>query len=142
VHVLYAKWQVLGRRETALPFHLAGVSGDTSEHLYTMGRRRLETTNSEYQSSYELAAAEMRKLMKPNSTMVQMIGFSDPQTQLPLVLKSLSRQGFQEVKLESLATSSDGRLWRQVPGQKWYTATRIMNTESSKEVVLVHRIKT
>jgi hypothetical protein len=140
VHVLYPKWQVLGRRETSLPFHLAGVSGPTSEHVYTLGRRSSATANSEYVNQYELAAAEMRKLMKPESTMVQMIGFSDPSVQLPLVLQALRRSGFREVKLKTLSTSEDGRLWRQVPGQKWYTAIREADTKSSREVVLVHRV--
>jgi DNA modification methylase len=141
VHVLYSKWQVLGRRETALPFQLAGVTGETSEHVYTLGHRDSSTTNDEYMDRYELAAAEMRELMKPDSTMVQMIGFSDPKIQLPLLLKVLERQGFHEVRLKTLSNSSDGRLWRPVPGQKWYTAVRELDTKSSREVVLVHRTK-
>ena len=45
MHILYSKWQILSRRETSIPFLIAGVDGKTNESFYTMGRRA--TTGNE-----------------------------------------------------------------------------------------------
>ncbi len=139
VHVLYQKWQVLGRRETPLPNVLAGVTGTTSENYYTMGDRDAETATEQYMDNYRDVAIELKKMLKPEGVMVQMIGFSKPLEQLPLLLKVLRQCGFAEVRYKSLANGSDGRLWRGVPSLKWYSAVRPSATHSSKELVLIHK---
>jgi DNA modification methylase len=139
VHVLYQKWQVLGRRETPLPSVLAGVTGTTSENYYTMGDRDAETATEQYVDNYREVVIELKKMLKPGGVMVQMIGFSKPHEQLPLLLKVLRQCGFVEVRYKSLANGDDGRLWRGVPSLKWYSAVRSSATHSSKELVLIHK---
>ena len=139
IHVLYPRWQLLGRKESAAPFWLAGVSGDTNETTYTMGRRGVERTD-EFVAMYSNGLRSLATVLDPGAFMVQMIGFKDPSHQLPQVLRSIRHAGFQEVRFKSLATASDGRLWRTVPSQRWYNAVREGPTPGSKEVVLVHRL--
>lgn len=139
VHVLYQKWQVLGRRETPLPFVLAGVTGKTSENYYTMGDRDAKTATEQYMDNYRKIITELKRTLKPGGLMVQMIGFSKPLEQLPQLLQILRQNGLEEVRYKSLATGDDGRLWRGVPGLKWYSATRSSATHSSRELVLIHR---
>ena len=145
VHVLYARWQLGGRRETAAPFWLAGVHGDTTETRFTMGRRGARRTD-EFVENYGQSASALSRVLAEGSYAVQMIGFLDPATQLPLVLKAMSSAGFREQRYASLATHDDGRLWRSVPSRRWYNRVR-ENSDSAlplatgKEVVLIHRLE-
>ena len=138
VHVLYPRWQVLGRRETSAPFWLAGVKGETGETTYTMGRRGIDRTD-EYMDQYENGLQSLRQVLKPGAFVVQMVGFLDPENQLPKFLSKLKEAGFEERKYATCSTGDDGRLWRSVPGQKWYNAVRDKKPKSSREVVLIHR---
>jgi len=45
--------------------------------------------------------------------------------------------GLREVYLKSLEAEGDGRLWRSVPGRRWYSEQR-GETPGSREVVLFH----
>lgn len=145
VHVLYARWQLGGRRETAAPFWLAGVHGDTTETRFTMGRRGVRRTD-EFVENYERSVAALSRVLAKGSYAVQMIGFLDPSTQLPQVLSAMSSAGFREHRYASLATADDGRLWRSVPSRRWYNRVR-ENSDSAiplatgKEVVLIHRLE-
>ena len=56
---------------------------------------------------------------------------------------AMSRAGFEEVTFSQLATADDGRLWRDVPGRRWWAragdrAEVVQHT--AREVVLVHRL--
>ena len=46
--------------------------------------------------------------------------------------------GLKEVFLPALKREGDGRLWRSVPGRRWYSDQR-GDTPGSQEVVLFHR---
>jgi hypothetical protein len=63
------------------------------------------------------------------------VSFSEKENQFDKYLELLNDVGFQEKKIIELATSSDGRLWRDIPNRKWYTEK---GTTSSQEVVLFH----
>lgn len=145
VHVLYGRWQLGGRRETAAPFWLAGVHGDTTETRFTMGRRGVRHTD-EFIENYKQSISALSRVLVEGSYAVQMIGFVDPSVQLPLVLKAMSSAGFREQRYVSLATSDDGRLWRSVPSRRWYNRVRESSDSSTplatgKEVVLIHRLE-
>ena len=50
--------------------------------------------------------------------------------------------GLAEVSLEMLSTASDGRLWRDIPGRRWWVAAGQRSKtapNTSREVVLIHR---
>ena len=58
--------------------------------------------------------------------------------QLPRYLETMEEAGLQEVFLPVLKGQGDGRLWRTVPGRRWYSDQRGA-TPGSQEVVLIHR---
>ena len=57
---------------------------------------------------------------------------------LSLHLEAMEDAGLQEVFLPLLKAQRDGRLWRTVPGRRWYSDQR-GETPGSDEVVLIHR---
>lgn len=76
-------------------------------------------------------------MIRHGGYVVQMIAFSEPQSQLPRYLANMEKAGFKEVILHNENTTGDERIWRTVPNRKWH-ATLKGNTTGSKEVVLVH----
>ena len=69
---------------------------------------------------------------------VQMLAFAERDWQLPRYLETMEEAGLQEVFLPMLKEKRDGRLWRTVPGRRWYSDQRGA-TPGSQEVVLIHR---
>lgn len=138
VHVIYNRWQVLGRRETPAPFWISGALDGNGLSYYTLGERRFPRLKT-YFSNLERAYRSIAALSGSETTIVQLLAFSEPAWQLPEFLQVIAGCGLQEVKIPSLANSDDGRLWRQVPNRKWY-ADQQGETPPSKEVVLFHRL--
>jgi hypothetical protein len=140
VHMLYHRWQLLGRRETPAPFLLADCRDGDGESYYTLGGRKapgLETYFSKITAIFEGVKSRLRL----DALVIQMVAFNDPSTQLPAYLKSMDAAGYTEVKIAADSVQVvEGRLWRPVPGRKWYVATR-GNGSAGKEVVLFHRLK-
>jgi hypothetical protein len=50
----------------------------------------------------------------------------------------MEEAGLTELFLPALEGEGDGRLWRRVPGRRWYSDQR-GETPASNEVVLIHR---
>ena len=69
-----------------------------------------------------------------------MLAFSEVSWQLPRYLDAMDSAGLREVLLPKLKDEADGRLWRSVPGRRWYSEQR-GDTPGSKEVVLFHVLK-
>lgn len=138
VHVLYHRWQVKGRRETPAPYWIANRLDGSGESYYTFGHRKTQGLTSYFRNTYE-SFRSLAKVCCPNTTVVQMIAFSEPKWQLPLFLETLEEAGFIELQSSMLANSNDGRLWRRVPNRKWH-ATYKGKTASSYEVVLIHKL--
>ena len=115
IHVVYDRWQIAGRTETS---------------YYTFGDRRNEP---KYFAHARAAFAGLAQVAGPDTIIVQLVGFSQPQRQLPEYLNLLEEAGFREVDL-----GQTDRIWRQVPNRKWH-ADQKGETASSKEVVLVHK---
>ena len=109
VHVLYHRWQVDGRRETTAPYWIAGCNDGQGGSYYNFADRRERADNRYFQASLVTLAA-IRKIVKDNGHMVQMIAFNRPADQLPRYLKSMKLAGFSEVSL-----NGPDRIWRQVP---------------------------
>lgn len=138
VHILYHRWQVSGGKETPAPFWIANKMDGAGEAYYLMHARRPDL--EKYSKGIEAAFSAMSKLATSKTVMVQMVAFSDPASQLPGYLDIMQKCGLQEVVLSEHVDSPDGRLWRKIPGRKWHAATK-GELESSKEVVLIHRIR-
>lgn len=138
VHVLYHRWQVQGRKETPAPFWIADCLDGHGASFYTFGHREQPGLTNYYNHLYE-AFASLARIADRSTLLVQMVAFSNPTWQFPKYLQVMKQAGFTEVKLPTLANSSDGRLWRCVPNRKWY-ADQKGAIPSSKEVVLFHRL--
>ena len=133
VHVLYHRWQVLGRRETPAPYWIADIQDGHSDSYYTMGGRSQQGLRN-YFTHLSAAFGNLRNIVAPDATIIQLISFSSANDQLPLYLDAMSTAGFQEKNLEMI----DSRQTRLVPNRKWYNQGRDGN-DAGQEVLLIHR---
>lgn len=137
VHVLYHRWQVDGRKEAPLPFMIANKLDGSGSSYYTMGDRK-NPGLATYFESITATMSSVAVLADAETVVVQMLAFSETSWQLPQYLDCMEDAGLTEVFLPSLKGQTDGRLWRSVPGRRWYSEQR-GDTPGSKEVVLFHR---
>jgi hypothetical protein len=138
VHVLYHRWQVDGRKEAPLPFMIANRLDGAGSSYYTMGDRKypeLKTFFDNIRGTMSSVAA----LADRRTIVVQMIAFSEPKWQLPRYIETMEEAGLSEMYLPVLKGERDGRLWRSVPGRRWYSDQR-GETPASQEVVLFHQL--
>jgi hypothetical protein len=138
VHVVYHRWQINGRKETPAPFWLANSRDGAGEAFYCLGRRdepKLKTYFNRLGKSF----SSIKALVGKDSIVAQLVAFSEPGWQLPAYLQKMDEAGFDELRpICDKDFLFEGRIWRQVPGRKWY-ANRNGKTSSSKEVLLLHR---
>ena len=137
VHVLYHRWQVDGRKEAPLPFMIANKLDGAGSSYYTMGDRKYPELKT-YFDNVRASMSSVAALADEETTIVQMVAFSDVSWQLERYLKTMTEAGLSEVFLSSLQGEADGRLWRSVPGRRWYSRQR-GETPGSQEVVLFFR---
>jgi len=133
VHVLYHRWQVDGRRETAAPYWISGCSDGEGGAFYNFADRRRTAMDRYFEASLRTLKA-IRSVMRNGGFMIQLIAFNRPKDQLPRYLNNMQTAGFKEVTSNGNAE----RIWRQVPGRKWH-ARQMGRTNSSKEVALIHK---
>lgn len=136
VHVLYHRWQVDGRKETAAPFWIANRLDGNGDSYYTMGGRTKELNG--YFSNLRDSLRSVSALCDRYTMVVQVVAFSEPEWQLPRYLSIADDVGLDELVLPVGDLGPDGRLWRRVPGRRWYANQR-GPTAGSREVVLFHR---
>lgn len=139
VHVLYHRWQIQGRRETPAPYWITGTFDGNGETYYTLGNREQKNL-IDYFKNLRSSFSSLAKISDSETTVVQLVAFSDPEWQLPKYLHEMRVCGFQEIKYPSLANAKDQRLWRNVPNRKWHAHSK-GRLHSSQEVVLFHRLK-
>jgi len=130
VHVLYNRWQVDGRRETAAPYGIAGCQDGLPSSYYTMGAR---TVVGEENYFVRIAAvfALLRRVIHPGGHVVQVVGFNRAETQLDRYAEVVAANGF-------VAEDVSG-IDRAVPNRRWYA--RGTTSDSGREYLLVHRIQ-
>lgn len=144
VYVNYHRWKLRGRLETPLPYFIAGQSDGHGLSHYTMAARSDKTQNT-YFERLSAAFGDITKMAGRETVVVQVVGFNDLLDQLPRYLDVMKRAGLAEVKFDALGTDEDGRLWRDVPGRRWWAragdrADVVQHT--AREVVLFHKIAT
>lgn len=137
VHVLYHRWQVDGRKETPLPFMIAKRLDGAGGSYYTMGDRKNPELKT-YFDSIRATMSSVAAMADERTVVVQMVAFAEPKWQLPRYLETMEEAGLTEAFLPMLKREGDGRLWRSVPGRRWYSEQR-GETPGSNEVVLIHR---
>lgn len=133
VHVLYHRWQILGRRETGAPYWIANASDGHSGVFYTLADRR-PNARERYLARLRQCFASVRKVMAEDTTVVQLMAFSDPDIELPSYLAALEDCGMEQCELASGVRTHV----RRVPNRKWY-AYIAGQSQSSTEFLLVHR---
>jgi len=132
VHVLYHRWQVGGRKETAAPYWITGSEDGQYGSFYTMGSRTptgLDHYFRELTNSYRA----LRPLLSNDCVLAQLVAFSNARQQLPVFLDAVEKAGFREV---SEAVSS--RTTRDVVNRRWYA--RRDGYDAGREYLLVHRV--
>lgn len=137
VHVLYHRWQVDGRKEAPLPFMIANKLDGAGSSYYTMGDRKYPELKT-YFDNILASMSSVAALADTDTIIIQMVAFSDLSWQLDRYLETMDEAGLSEVFLPALQSEADGRLWRSVPGRRWYSDQR-GDTPGSQEVVLFHR---
>jgi hypothetical protein len=136
VHVLYHRWQVRGRRETAAPYWLADCQDGHGGAHYTFGDRKrkdIETYMGQLQKCFRSVAS----LLDDRSLVVQLVAFSNPDKQLAPYLEALRAAGLTETDIYGFNGSLE-RVWRIVPNRKWYARVK-GDLPARKEVLLFHR---
>jgi hypothetical protein len=139
VHILYHRWQIKGRKETAVPYWIANIEDGHGESYYTFGSRNEESLKTYYKTQYKVFKA-LSKIADCNTIIVQLIAFPHPEWQLDSYLKVMNLAGYKEYDINLEDSDGNNRIWRDVPNRKWYS--QINNTTmSNKEVVLIHKLK-
>ncbi len=135
VHILYHRWQVLGRRETPAPYWLAAQKDGHGASHYTFGSRSALGLEN-YFLNAEKTFRSVRQIVASDAVIVQLVAFSDAKAQLPKYLAAMNLAGFVEHCPTGLPVNR--RVWRDVPNRKWY-CNNGKAQDSAKEVVLFHR---
>lgn len=138
VHVLYHRWQVFGRKETALPYVIANCYDGKGEAYYTLGNRNQPQLTNYWQNIYKIFSA-LTKVISEDTLIIQMIAFSDVHLQLAKYLQVMNDAGYKEVGLIEDSSDKVQRIWRNIPNRKWYNYNKA-NIDSRKEVLLFHKI--
>lgn len=133
VHVLYHRWQIGGRRETAAPYWIANRLDGDGERYYTLGHRK-EKGLATYFRNLEASFHSIAKVCSPETIIVQVVAFADPEWQLSRYLEALTNAGLAEVD-----QGEQERLWRDVPNRRWHALSQAKHS-SAREVVLFHRL--
>jgi hypothetical protein len=102
VHVLYHRWQVKGRRETAAPYWIANKLDGDGERYYTLGNRH-EAELKTYFENLKGAFSSIAQVSGQETIVVQMVAFSEPEWQLRKYLEVMEEAGLTEV-----STSENG----------------------------------
>lgn len=137
VYVLYHRWKVRGRKESAAPFWVAGCQDGMGQAHYCFGDRRHVELANYFRGICESFAA-VRRVMDPAGLVVQLVAFKEPKWQLPRYLDAMMEAGFREVMPAALGLPLEDRLWRAVPGRRWFALIQ-GNLATAKELVLFHR---
>lgn len=140
VYVLYHRWKVRGRKESPAPFWVADCLDGQGQAHYCFGHRKQKGLGL-YFEGIRKSFSGLREVIDPSALVVQMVAFSEPQWQIPRYLESMAEAGFSEVSPDSLGLPISDRLWRSVPGRRWFALIQ-GSLATSQEVVLFHRPKT
>lgn len=134
VHVLYHRWQVLGRRETPAPYWITNLHDGHGGSHYTMGSRSALGIRN-YFRNLLASFVNLRRMLSQDAHVVQLVSFSDTDAQLPLYLGTMEAAGFRE----SFTGNIRSRQVRLVPNRRWYNYQGLQN-DASKEVLLIHQL--
>jgi len=114
-----------------MPYWLADSRDGLGPRHYTMGGRS-QVGEEVYFAEIEGTWRALRRLLKHDALVVQVVAFASPDRQLPRYLHAMEQAGY--ASAGDLPTPS----WRDVPNRRWYFRVRPERGET-REVLLVHR---
>jgi len=135
VHILYHRWQVKSRRETPAPFWIANLLDGDGESHYNMGSRSLLGLTNYFIRLTGIFSV-LRNVLDTSSVVIQLVAFSDPDSQISPYLQSMKNAGYKEIT--PLSTLRSKRPIRIVPNRKWYTQSP-EKQHSSHEFLFFHK---
>lgn len=138
VYVLYHRWKIRARKETPFPFVIANSLDGRGMSHYILGSRQQDGLKAYFDNLY-VSFKAISTAVSAKTWLCQIVGFSEPEWQLPRYLDVMKRCGFKEHRLDELANRDDGRLWRSVPGRRWFAKNQSSADPTALEVVLLHR---
>lgn len=137
IHILYNKWQILGRRETAAHYELANLKDGRGPSYYTMGSRSKKGLEDYFQILLR-TFTNLRRLIDPNAIVVQLVAFPDEESIMARYLSMMQQAGFEPVRLKR---GKGSELWcRTVPNRRWYAYNQ-EKQDSSHELFMVHKMR-
>lgn len=131
VHVLYHRWQVGGRSETAMPYWLSDLSDGVGEAYYTMGGRSAKG-ETVYFNTIRGTFSNIRRLLLPDARIVQLLSFSLVERQLPMYMNAMDEAGYEAVGADPTR--------REVPNRRWYYRVQ-PERGRTHEYLLIHRVR-
>lgn len=137
IHVLYNKWQILGRRETITHYRLAELKDGHGESFYTMGGRKQRGSDIYFETLFQ-ALVNLRKLVSPSAIVVQLVAFPDEEFLRSRYLSTMNQAGFDP--LDSSNSGISDCITRMVPNRRWY-AYYHEKQGSSRETLMIHRVR-
>jgi DNA methylase len=135
IHVLYHRWQVAGRRETAAPYWLAGQVDGNGGAYYTFGHH--QSSDDIYFQKAAACWEGIRTVVRRGAIVIQLVAFADPDRQLRRYLRTMDAAGFREIREKGPGGSAVRRTRRTVPGRRWH-ATLKGRLRSAREILLLH----
>ena len=93
IHMLYHRWQVDGRRETAAPYWLAECNDGHGATFYNFAYRSEAAADTYFAESLKTLSA-IRRVMRDGAKFVQLIAFANPKRHLPRYLANMEKAGF------------------------------------------------
>ena len=134
VHVLYHRWQYRGRRETPAPYWIANVEDGLGAAHYC-GGSRTPTGLRNYFRMISQAFRSIARTMHTDGHIVQIVGFSDKESQLSPYLQVMEQAGLRDVGSHELGETSPQR---RVANRKWYASIQ-GDIDPATEFLFVHR---
>ena len=138
VRMLYHRWQINGRTDTPAPYWITSTDGNMSYshlHLGSYAQKGLD----DYFENAAASFSSIRKVMKKNAYLVQLIAFKDKGKTLSRYLEMMKDTGFDEkFILDPKSNGANQRVWRDVPNRKWHAAGK-GKIRASREVALFHQ---
>jgi hypothetical protein len=101
VHVLYHRWQINGGKETPLPFLIANTLDGAGSSYYTMGDRKYPELAT-YFANITATMSSVAAVCSKDTMVMQILGFSEADWQLPRYLQAMEEAGLAEVFLPTL----------------------------------------
>jgi len=138
IHVVYNRWQILGRKETPAPYWVIHSQDGNGLSYYTLGDRG-EKELRKYFVNLAGCFESIKQLIDDSTVVIQLVGFSKPEWQIEKYLQIMERSGFKEI----LPKSRRKKYYtRNVPNRKWYTQYRAADDfGSGREYLFMHKLK-